>query len=333
MADTNTTNFNLIKPEVGASTDTWGDKINDNLDIIDDVLLGSRAAFSPVLVATTAAITLSGEQTIDGVLTSGSRILVKNQAAPENNGIYVTAAGAWMRSTDANAVGELLLGRGVHVQSGTVNGGKVYKISSSVISLGVSPVTFTDVVKQSLIGDVTGNVTGNVIGNADTADAVNKALTAGAGLTSAGTFNGSAERVFDLGTPSTITNSTTNSASGTTHTHALTDELVKTTAGAAPYYGARAWARFSGSDGSLIASENISGVVKTTTGTYRVEFDVDMPDTNYSAIASHSSGSIDSTVHILTFLTTSFVVRTARQTGGGTPVLADASEVSVVVFR
>jgi hypothetical protein len=52
----------------------------------------------PVVVASTANLTLSGEQTIDGVLTSTSRVLVKNQAAPEQNGIYVTAAGAWARS-------------------------------------------------------------------------------------------------------------------------------------------------------------------------------------------------------------------------------------------
>ena len=61
-----------------------------------------------VLVATTANITLSGAQTVDGVsLTGGERVLVKNQTDTTQNGLYVVGSGSWSRATDADAWTEI----------------------------------------------------------------------------------------------------------------------------------------------------------------------------------------------------------------------------------
>lgn len=83
--------------------------------------IASGSAKNVVRLATTANITLSGTQTIDGVAGSADdRILVKNQTAPEENGIYLMKAGAWVRTTDADTWDELV-GAIVPIAEGTVN--------------------------------------------------------------------------------------------------------------------------------------------------------------------------------------------------------------------
>lgn len=94
-------------------------------------------------VATTANVTLSGEQTIDGVLTSTSRILVKNQTLGATNGIYVTAAGAWSRSTDADTSAEVTSGMSTVVLAGTVNANIIYSlVTPDPITLGTTALVF-----------------------------------------------------------------------------------------------------------------------------------------------------------------------------------------------
>ena len=77
---------------------------------------------TPVAAATTGNITLSGEQTIDGVsVVAGNRVLVKDQSTSSQNGVYVAASGAWSRATDADAWSELYRAY-VWVNNGTAHG-------------------------------------------------------------------------------------------------------------------------------------------------------------------------------------------------------------------
>ena len=98
-----------------------------------------------VLAATTAAITLSGLQTVDGVaLTAGARVLVKNQAAAKDNGLYlVVAGGAWTRCPDADTSAKVTPGLLVLVERGTANGDSAWQlITDAPITLGVTALAF-----------------------------------------------------------------------------------------------------------------------------------------------------------------------------------------------
>ena len=89
-----------------------------NKSYVDTVAQGLDTKAS-VVAGTTANITLSGTQTIDGVvLVAADRVLVKNQTASADNGLYLCAAGAWTRTTDMNTWAQVS-GAYVFVETGT----------------------------------------------------------------------------------------------------------------------------------------------------------------------------------------------------------------------
>jgi len=80
----------------------------------------------PVFAATTANITLSGTQTIDGLsITAEKRVLVKNQTAQEDNGIYLCKASTWERADKANTFIELP-SAAVIIEEGSVNKDQIF---------------------------------------------------------------------------------------------------------------------------------------------------------------------------------------------------------------
>jgi hypothetical protein len=126
----------LSAPSSGsdAATKDYVDAARSGLDVKDSV----RAA-------TTANITLTGAQTIDGVsVVAGNRVLVKDQTTGSQNGIYICAAGAWTRSTDMPAA-STAAGNFVFVEEGTTNDNRGFVCTNNAGSdvVGTASLTFS----------------------------------------------------------------------------------------------------------------------------------------------------------------------------------------------
>jgi hypothetical protein len=107
-----------------------------------DARISGLSWVSPVRAATTASITLSGEQTIDTIsVVGGDRVLVKNQSTTSQNGIYVVSAGAWTRATDNDEPAEFE-SIAVLVTTGAVNAETRWTQIEDVTVVGTSSVTF-----------------------------------------------------------------------------------------------------------------------------------------------------------------------------------------------
>jgi hypothetical protein len=113
-----------------------------------DALVAGLSWKQSVRAATAAAGTLASSfengDAIDGVtLATGDRILIKNQAAASENGIYtVNASGAPTRATDADSAAELV-NASVYVSEGTANADKQFVCTTNApITLGSTSITF-----------------------------------------------------------------------------------------------------------------------------------------------------------------------------------------------
>jgi hypothetical protein len=158
---------------------------------VDSVAQGLSVK-TAVRAATTANITLSGTQTIDGIaLIAGDRVLVKNQTTTTQNGVYDVSAGAWTRSADSDA-GSELINAFYFVTAGTTLQATGWTQSTpGPITIGSTAIVFNQfagaadfqagngLTKTGLTFDVGTASSSRIVVNADNIDLATSGVTAG----------------------------------------------------------------------------------------------------------------------------------------------------------
>jgi hypothetical protein len=157
---------------------------------------------APALTATSANITLSGLQTINGVtLVAGDTVLVKDQTNAAQNGIYTASATAWTYAIGGDTWSEYV-GAIIFITTGSLNGSAWYCTAQPGGTLGVTAMNWSNFSVSSTYTAGTGlTLTGTQF------SITNTAVTAAAygSATQVGTFTVNAQGQLTLAGNTTIT--------------------------------------------------------------------------------------------------------------------------------
>lgn len=145
---------------------------------VTDGMLASSVKPAVAVVAATN-LTLSGEQTLDGITTSSSPVLCTAQSTASQNGPWISGSGSWTRPTwyangSATQAPQFLT---TFVRLGTVYSGSTWRMTTANVTIGTTATTWVQTPLAMSATSITGNLPASAFGNVAVADGLSITLT------------------------------------------------------------------------------------------------------------------------------------------------------------